>query len=446
MPLLLPDLLRLDAIGSVMLALVAFVGWVVARYSREYLAGEPAPRVARYRRALAATLACVTIVILSNHLLLTAIAWVGTSLTLHLLLTHYPDRWQALLAAHKKFIAGRIAEAALFTGIALLGASTGTLQIDAIAAAVRANGLDAQGQAGMALIALAALVKCAQLPVHGWLVQVMEAPTPVSALLHAGVINLSGFVLIRLADPLAAAPAAQWLLVAVGGGTAALASLVAMTRVSIKVALAWSTCAQMGFMLLECALGLPELALLHLVGHSLYKAHAFLAAGEAVQAARQHVFAPAPAPVPLARSIAAGMATVGGAAAWAWKAGLPPGAAAAAGIAALALASWLAVPRDARALSSALAAGAGLALVLVAWHQIFAAFVPTPAVPAGAGLGVAAFTIFLLLFAVQALLRAAPQGRLARRLHPWCFGGFFLDEHFTRFTFRVWPMRQGGSA
>jgi NAD(P)H-quinone oxidoreductase subunit 5 len=445
MPISTP-FLRLDPTGALMLALVAFVGWAIARYSHAYLAGEAAARLARFRRALGWTLACVTVVVLSNHLLLTAVAWVGTSLTLHLLLTHYGDRWQALLAAHKKFIAGRIAEVALFTGIALLGASTGTLQIDGIAAAVHARGLDWQGQAGMFLIALAALLKCAQLPAHGWLIQVMEAPTPVSALLHAGIINLSGFVLIRLAEPLAAAPAAQWLLLLAGGLSAAAASLVAMTRVSIKVALAWSTCAQMGFMLLECALGLPQLALLHLVGHSLYKAHAFLASGDAVQATRQRAFAPAAQPVPLARSITTGALALAAVGAAAWQAGLQPATTVAACIAALAIASMLATLRGAGLIASGIAAASAMAVALVVLHDVFALFVPAAPSSAGPGMLVAALSIFVALYLLQALLRAAPQGPLARRVHPWCFGGFFLDEHFTRITFRIWPLRQGEAA
>ena len=445
MPISTP-LLRLDPTGALMLALVAFVGWAIARYSRAYLAGEPAARLARFRRALGWTLACVTLVVLSNHLLLTAFAWVGTSLTLHLLLTHYGDRWQALLAAHKKFIAGRIAEVALFTGIALLGASTGTLQIDGIAATVHARGLDLAGQAGMVLIALAALLKCAQLPAHGWLIQVMEAPTPVSALLHAGIINLSGFVLIRLAEPLAAAPAAQWLLLLVGGLSAAAAALVAMTRVSIKVALAWSTCAQMGFMLLECALGLPQLALLHLVGHSLYKAHAFLASGDAVQATRLRAFAPPALPVPLARSITTGALALAVVGAAAWQAGLQPALTVAACIAALAIASMLATLRGARLLAAGIAAASAMALALGVLHSVFALVVPAAPSSAGTGMLVAALSIFVALYILQALLRAAPQGPLARRVHPWCFGGFFLDEHFTRITFRIWPLRQGEAA
>ena len=105
------------------------------------------------------------------------------------------------------------------------------------------------------LFVLAAVLKTALLPLHGWLIQVMEAPTPVSALLHAGVVNIGGFILIRLAELISLAPVAQVVLVVAGSLSAVLAGLVMLSRVSIKVRLAWSTCAQMGFMLAQCGLG-----------------------------------------------------------------------------------------------------------------------------------------------------------------------------------------------
>ena len=110
----------------------------------------------------------------------------------------------------------------------------------------------------------------------------METPTPVSALLHAGVINAGGFLLIRFADVMLLAPGVLAVLVMVGGFTALFGGLVMLTQPAVKTSLAWSTVAQMGFMILECGLGLFPLALLHIVAHSLYKAHSFLASGGAV--------------------------------------------------------------------------------------------------------------------------------------------------------------------
>src|SRR5690606_35991920 len=104
-----------------------------------------------------------------------------------------------------------------------------------------------------------------------------------SALLHAGVINAGGFLLIRFADVMLSAPGALAMLALVGGFTAVFGALVMLTQPAVKTSLAWSTVAQMGFMMLQCGLALFPLALLHIVAHSLYKAHAFLASGGAVE-------------------------------------------------------------------------------------------------------------------------------------------------------------------
>ena len=300
-----------DALGCTVLLLVSFIGWVTVRYSRTCLFGED--HQARFRGWLLLTLATVSLVVISNHLAVLTVAWFATSVALHQLLVFYGDRRPALVAAHKNFLASRLADLFLATAVVLIASTEHLLFIDQIAA--RADVLAASGdlpwplQTATVLIVLAALFKCAQLPVHGWLIQVMEAPTPVSALLHAGVVNLGGFVLIRMSGLLSEVPMAQTLLVAVGSSTAVLAALVMMTRISVKVMLAWSTCAQMGFMLMQCGLGAYELALLHLVGHSLYKAHAFLAAGGAVEQARlQRMTAPAAA---LSKSAALSSAVVG---------------------------------------------------------------------------------------------------------------------------------------
>ena len=135
----------------------------------------------------------------------------------------------------------------------------------------------------------------------------MEAPTPVSALLHAGIINSGGVLLITLSGLVQHSPGAMAALVLIGGLTALFGALVMLTQSAVKTALAWSTVAQMGFMLLQCGLGLWPLALLHIVAHSLYKAHAFLSAGGAVRAVNA-IRKPGPVAVPglgaVARSFA----------------------------------------------------------------------------------------------------------------------------------------------
>jgi NAD(P)H-quinone oxidoreductase subunit 5 len=114
----------------------------------------------------------------------------------------------------------------------------------------------------------------------------METPTPVSALLHAGIINAGGFLVVRFADVMLLSMPSMYLLVIVGGFTALFASVVMLTQTSVKVSLAYSTIAQMGFMLLQCGLGAFPIAVLHIVAHSFYKAHAFLSSGSVVEIAR----------------------------------------------------------------------------------------------------------------------------------------------------------------
>jgi len=133
------------------------------------------------------------------------------------------------------------------------------------------------------LLGVAALMKSAQFPTHGWLPEVMDTPTPVSALLHAGIINAGGFLLIRFADVMVLSMPTLHGVAIVGGFTALFGGVVMLTQTSVKGSLAFSTVAQMGFMTLQCGLGAFAIALLHLVAHSLYKAHAFLSAGGVVE-------------------------------------------------------------------------------------------------------------------------------------------------------------------
>ncbi len=270
---------RLDAVSVVMLLLVSFVGWVVVRYAATYMDGEA--RQGPFTGWLCATLAAVMLLVTAGNIVQLVLAWIATSLFLHKLLLYYPGRVAAQRAARKKWITARIGDAALLAAAVLTYAQYGTGDIATVLTAAQAG--QGQGAAWIAAaLALAAILKSAQFPTHGWLTEVMETPTPVSALLHAGVINAGGFLLIRFADVMLLAPGVLAFLVMLGGFTALYGGLVMLTQSAVKTSLAWSTVAQMGFMILQCGLALFPLALLHIVAHSLYKAHAFLASGMAV--------------------------------------------------------------------------------------------------------------------------------------------------------------------
>ncbi len=280
--------IRLDALSVTLFLLVAFVGAVAVQFSRNYLEGERRQGV--FMGHMCLTLCAVSLLVLSGSLFQMVVAWIGTSVALHHLLLFYSDRPRAVAAARKKFICARVGDGFLIVAVVLLYLAFGTgdisqiLQISREMSSVGAMPLSAQGAA--LLIVLAAAFKSAQFPFHGWLTEVMETPTPVSALLHAGIVNAGGFLVVRLSDVVVSSPIAMHLLVLIGGLTALVGTVVMLTQTNIKSSLAWSTVSQMGFMLLQCGFGAFSAATLHIVAHSLYKAHAFLASGSAVDTGR----------------------------------------------------------------------------------------------------------------------------------------------------------------
>ena len=275
------SVLQASPLGLTLAVLVQVLGTVIGSFSSRYLAGEAGQQ--RYVIALAGVLASVHLLLIANHWLVLIAAWACIGVALQGLLCFYPDRPFARLVAHKKQIADRLADLLLLIAAGFAWASVGSGSLSALWDHLALSGMSASLQTSAVALTLAVVLRCALLPVHGLLIQVMEAPTPVSALLHAGVVNLGGFVLIRFAPLLEQATFARALLLCFGLTTAFLAGMVMLTRISIKVRLAWSTVAQMGFMLLECAVGLYTLAALHLIGHSLYKAHTFLSASTIVR-------------------------------------------------------------------------------------------------------------------------------------------------------------------
>ncbi len=288
-------------IVSIALALtVGFVGWVVLRFSRVALDGEA--RQSWFMGWMSLTLAFVLALVVAGNLFQLMIAWIAVGTGLHRLLLFYPERPGAQRAARKKSLSGLVASGALLIAVSLMAHAFGTSDIAQILTAIR----DGQSPQTLWIVAgllgVAAVFKSALIPTHGWLTEVMEAPTPVSALLHAGVVNAGGFLLIRFADVMLAAPGVLAVLALLGGLSALVAAAVTTTQSAVKSSLAWSTCAQMSFMVLQCGLALFPLALLHIVAHSLYKAHAFLSAGTAVEAIAQ-LRRPGPVAVPGARAV-----------------------------------------------------------------------------------------------------------------------------------------------
>lgn len=270
--------LTMDRLSAALTLLVASVGAATFRYSQRYLQGEPGRQ--RFLLWLFFTVVTAYLLMLSTHLLLLFAAWSATSIGLHQLLTHYEDRPQAVRPARKKFLISRLGDVALVLAIAIIGFGWGTLELHAFVERVTAAPVGVMGSLVALLVVAAALTKSAQFPFHSWLPETMEAPTPVSALMHAGVINAGGALLLRFAPLLVQVPLALLLLSAVGTFTVVLGMLAMWAQVKVKRTLAWSTVNQMGFMMVQCGLAAFPAAMLHIIGHGCYKAWSFLRSGE----------------------------------------------------------------------------------------------------------------------------------------------------------------------
>lgn len=275
--------LLLDGATVLMFALISFIGWVICRYSVRYLDGDP--NQARFFQSLCFTLGCVAGLVWSSSLLTYAVAWTGVSLGLHPLLVHYGDRVGAQRAANLKLTFSRLGSLLMLIAVVMLHHCYGTTNFSQLASVATASGSSSQQPLAAVcwLLVCAALLKTAQFPFHAWLPQTLETPTPVSALMHAGVVNAGGFLLLRCSQWFVVDNAPLILLTTVGGMTAVFGAVVMSTQPTVKRQLAYSTIAQMGFMLLQCGLGLFSAAMLHILAHSLYKAYAFLYSGNVLK-------------------------------------------------------------------------------------------------------------------------------------------------------------------
>jgi len=448
--------LYLDALSALMYVLVSFIGMIVLFYSRNYMDGDAGQ--GRFLRRLAVTLAAVLLLIISGNLFQLTLAWLATSLGLHGLLVFYRDRPAGMLAARKKFLLSRLGEFCLLAAMLLIHRAFGSLDYSVIlssAETLRAtDSVPGSIQAAGILLVAAALLKSAQFPLHGWLIEVMETPTPVSALLHAGIINAGGFLILRFAGLISLSAGALDLLVVVGALTALFGSLVMLTQTSVKVSLAYSTIAQMGFMMLQCGMGAFSAALLHIVAHALYKAHAFLSSGSVIDISRAS-WSPSPGgrphPARMLLAIVAvlivafGVGTLFGA-----TVSAKPGVFALGSIMMLGLVHLLANSIDER--PGAYVIGRILALAVVValayfglqWiaEKLLAGSLPATASLRGHmdGIVVAAVVVaFASLTLFQSLLSWATGPSSWHALYAHVSNGFYLNTIANRWILRLWP-------
>ncbi len=288
--------LTLDHLSAVLATLVAAISLVVHVYSRRYMIEEPG--YVRFFALLDAITAAILWLVVAGDLLSLLAAWFLVGVLLYALLGHDTTRVASGRYAFWTWITFRFGDLPLLGAVLLLWHGYGTLDLAEIFNRVAQGpqpqfaGLDVPVLAAL-LVAVAAFARSAQFPLHIWLPYTMDGPTPVSALMHAGIVNAGGFLFNRFAPLFPHAGMVLHLTMAVGLVTALLGSALMLTQNDIKKSLGYSTMGQMGFMVMECGLGAFSLAVYHLIAHGLFKATLFLGSGSVIGQARHDDGVPA---------------------------------------------------------------------------------------------------------------------------------------------------------
>ncbi|MBN8743945.1 MAG: NADH-quinone oxidoreductase subunit L [Thiomonas arsenitoxydans] len=288
--------LLLDPLSLAMSVLVAGISLIVHVYSLNYMADEPG--YVRFFSLLDLMTATILLMVSAGDLITLLVAWFAVGQLLYFLLGHNTQREVTGRYAFWTFITYRLGDLPLVGAALLLVKAYGAWDLPTLFARVAADphlqlGGVAVVPVAALLVALAAFARSAQFPLHIWLPYTMDGPTPVSALMHAGIVNAGGFLFNRFAPLLIHAPDVLHLAFVVGLVTALLGSALMLTQNDIKKSLGYSTMGQMGFMIMECGLGAFSLAVYHLIAHGLFKATLFLGSGNVIGDTRRDDGVPA---------------------------------------------------------------------------------------------------------------------------------------------------------
>jgi NADH-quinone oxidoreductase subunit L len=280
-----PGGLLLDPLSLAMAVLVAAISLVVHVYALNYMADEPG--YVRFFALLDLMTAAILLMVGAADLVTLLLAWFAVGQVLYFLLGHNTERPAAGRYASWTYITYRLGDLALVGAALLLVRGYGAWDLPTLFARIAADphvalgGVEVVPLAAL-LTALAAFARSAQFPLHTWLPYTMDGPTPVSALMHAGIVNAGGFLFNRFAPLFIHASDVLHLTFVVGLVTALLGSALMLTQNDIKKSLGYSTVGQMGFMIMECGLGAFSLAVYHLIAHGLFKATLFLSSGDVI--------------------------------------------------------------------------------------------------------------------------------------------------------------------
>lgn len=277
-----------NQLNALMLVIVSLVSFLVHMYSKGYMAVSDSERFPAFYSYLALFTFAMLGLVISPNLLQIYIFWELVGVCSFLLVGFYFYKEEARAAAKKAFIVTRIGDVGLFIGIILLFWQVGSFELTAIFEAVEANALT-EGMITLTaiLIFVGAIGKSGQFPLHTWLPDAMEGPTPVSALIHAATMVAAGVYLVATMFPLFSASSTAMTTVAVVGAfTAIFAATIGLTQKDIKRVLAYSTVSQLGYMMLALGSAGYVAAVFHLMTHAFFKALLFLAAGSVIYAVK----------------------------------------------------------------------------------------------------------------------------------------------------------------
>ena len=281
-----------DPLSSLMAVVIAGISLIVHIYSRRYMAEEPG--YARFFVLLGLMTASLLVMVSAGDLITLLVAWHLVGVLLYFLLGHNTADISAFRYAFWTKITYRIGDLPLVVAAVLLYQAYGTWSLPVIFEQITLHphahqvlGLPlADTVAG--LVAFAAFARSAQFLLHTWLPYTMAGPTPVSALMHAGIVNAGGFLINRFAPMFVESPEVLHGVFIVGLFTAVIGSVLMLAQNDIKKSLGYSTMGQMGFMIMECGIGAFSLAIYHLIAHGLFKGTLFLSAGSVINAARKN--------------------------------------------------------------------------------------------------------------------------------------------------------------
>ena len=272
---------HIDMISIIMIALVSFIGIVVCFFSRSYMKGDVLYQ--QFFRNILILLISVTLITVADNLVLFLSAWSCCNIILSRLIVH-KSTWKAAKASGRLAIRNFILGFSLIIlAFSILYKVTGSLSIQYI---VHNTNDSLYSKIAMILLLIGAMTQSAIWPFHRWLTSSLNSPTPVSAIMHAGIVNGGGVLLVRFAPIYLSAPEILNIIFIFGLTSALLGSLWKLMQHDIKRMLAFSTLSQMGFMFFQFGLGLFASGLSHLCWHGMFKAYLFLASGSAAQEKR----------------------------------------------------------------------------------------------------------------------------------------------------------------